>query len=333
MRTELRIRATMSRVVPLIAIAVFLVSIGVVLMLTGRGGEEPPRSTRASPVPSGLACAARPSTCGFPDESNTGVTMVEPLDRVPEDVSRGRGWHWDERGWVTVDGQGALLEGLEIPWTVDVVADGVVIRDVRITVGGETFGIAIRRANGTTIEDVEIGPPDSSPRLMVGIKDIYGDAQGTAVRRSEITRTSTGVQLSAGEISDNYIHSMAMSPGDHVNGVTSNGSRSPLRIVHNTVLNSIGQTDAIGLFQDFGIEANREITDNLLAGGGYVVYGGANPDGEPTSGIRIVGNRFARLYFDAGGALGPVAAFDGSGTGNVWRDNVWDDTGEVIPAP
>ena len=47
-----------------------------------------------------------------------------------------------------------------------------------------------------------------------------------------------------------------------------------MTIRHNTIFNSHDQTDAISLFQDFGNQANRTIDDNLVAGGGYSVYGG-----------------------------------------------------------
>ncbi len=34
---------------------------------------------------------------------------------------------------------------------------------------------------------------------------------------------------------------------------------------------SPSQTDAIGLFEDFGVQANRIIRGNLLAGGSYTL--------------------------------------------------------------
>ena len=74
------------------------------------------------------------------------------------------------------------------------------------------------------------------------------------------------------------------------------------------------------------------IDRNLLAGGGYTIYGGANPGGAPTSRISITGNRISRMYFPKGGYYGPLAAWDGSGSGNVWQGNVWDDTGLPIEA-
>jgi hypothetical protein len=73
-----------------------------------------------------------------------------------------------------------------------------------------------------------------------------------------------------------------------------------------------------------------QISDNLIAGGGYTIYGGQNPGGPQAHNIRITGNRFATLYFQNGGFWGPVAAFDPSGPGNVWSGNVWDSTGQPV---
>ena len=72
--------------------------------------------------------------------------------------------------------------------------------------------------------------------------------------------------MGAGLIQDNYIHDLGLTGDDHLNGTTSNGSTTPLAIIHNTVFNPHGQTDAISLFEDFGTEGNVTITGNLVAG-------------------------------------------------------------------
>jgi hypothetical protein len=278
-------------------------------------------------------CAGDPGSCGFPDAANTGVPAGLSLRTVPGQVSKGAGWHYDPRGWVEVTGSGTVLKGLYIPYNVDVSASNVTIEDVRIVVTGESFGVSLRHTHNVTIEDTEISSPDAtgSGRLLVGIKDIYGDTTGTVVRRDNIWHTSTAVQMSTGVVEDTYIHDLGFKSGDHLNGITSNGSDgSALVIQHNTVFNNYQQTDAIGLFEDFGAQSDCLIEDNLLAGGGYTVYGGANPGGAATSGIRIIDNRFARLYSPNSGYYGPVAAFASSGAGNEWAGNVWDNTNKVL---
>ena len=167
---------------------------------------------------------------------------------------------------------------------------------------------------------------------MVGVKDVYGDATGTRVIGNNIWHTATGVQIGAGLVASNYVHSMGFKPGDHVNGITVNGSTSPLTIRHNTVFVNLDQTDAISLFEDFGAEANKLVKDNLVAGGGYSIYGGARSGGPQTHNIRIIGNRFSRKYYYNGGQLGPAAYFD-SGPGNVWSGNIWDGTQARVSSP
>lgn len=277
-------------------------------------------------------CAAAPSQCGYPDATNTGVQDGVALKNVPGDITSGPGWSYDARGWISVHTEGAVLENITTSATIDIQADNTTVRNVRSTASGETFGIAIRSAENTTITDSEIMPPTSQLRLLVGIKDIYGDASGTKVLRTEITNTSTGVQIPSGLIEGNYIHSMGMASGDHINGQTSNGGTTQLTIRHNTILNEYGQTDAVSLFQDFGVEANRLIENNLLAGGGYTIYAGAGSKGA-TSNIVVRDNRVSTMYFPNGGQYGPATAFEKQGSGNVWSGNIWDETGAVIPAP
>jgi hypothetical protein len=306
-------------------------------LVTGGAGE------RAAPVPTpqitgGLrprqlagGCVRQPSACGFPDASNTGAPDT-PLVAVPDQVRSGRGWHWDPRGWVEIDGAGAVFRGFQVRANVDVSADDVTVAGNLISSAGNSFGVSIRHARGSLIQGNTIrGPSTGADRLLVGVKTVFGDESDTRVIGNDISRVSTGIQLDAGLVSDNYVHDLGYAEGDHVNGITSNGGSAALTISHNTVLNSHDQTDAVSLFEDFGAQRNKRIVQNLLAGGGYVIYGGANAGGQPTRDIVISGNRISRLFFPDGGRFGPLAAFDAAGAGNAWTANVWDDTGLPVP--
>ena len=72
---------------------------------------------------------------------------------------------------------------------------------------------------------------------------------------------------------------------------------------HNTILVDTDQTDAVSFFQDFGTQANKTIDNNLLAGGGYTIYGGGGNKGA-TSNIKITNNRISSIYFAKGGYWG-----------------------------
>lgn len=279
-------------------------------------------------------CAPVPHRCGFPDSTNTGVPAGLRLRAVPGQVSGGPGWHYDPRGFVVVDRRGAVLRDLYLPCTVDVTASRVTIRDVKIVASGQnSLGVGIEHADDVTVENSTIEGTDTGPgRLMDGIKDVYGDAAGTRVLDNNILQASTGVQIYQGLIQGNYIHHLGMVATDHVNGLTTNGDTHPLLIRHDTIFVSYGQTDTIGLFQDFGVVANVTIDDNLLAGGGYTIYGGEGSRGQPSH-IVVTRNRVSTKFFRLGGQWGPVAYFSRHAPGDVWSGNVWDSTGRLIPAP
>lgn len=286
--------------------------------------SSPTATPSSTPTSSGLTnCVSLPSRCGYPDATNTGVPAGRTLRRVPQEVQSGPGWVWDSRGWLQAS-SGAVVSDVIVSGSINVGGSNITVKNTRVLVGGETWGIGLQHATNAVISDNEIGIAGGSPRLLVGIKDVYGDATGTQVLRNDIVNTSTGVQTHEGLIADNYIHDMGYASGDHINGTTSNGSTRALTIRHNTVFNQYGQTDAISLFQDFGIEANRLITDNFVAGGGYTIYGGDNRRFGRTSNIRITNNRFSNVFFPRGGSYGPITAFDPAGAGNVASGNYWD---------
>ena len=270
---------------------------------------------------------------GFPDASNTGVPTGTKLLTVPGQISSGPGWHYDSRGFVQVDGNGAVLSGLYIPYNLNIIASNVTIKDVQVVTGGaNVYGISLRHTANVTIENCTIsGINATSGRSAAGIKDIYADSTGMSVLRNNISLGENGVQLEAGTVQDNYIHDPGFITGDHTNGVTSNGGGTALlTISHNTILISRSQTDAIGLFEDFGIQTNRVISSNLLAGGGYAIYAGQNTGGAPTTGIVITGNVISSIYYPGGGYYGPIAHFNPAGRGDIWSRNTWIATKRLI---
>ena len=279
-------------------------------------------------------CARSPHRCGFPDDTNTGVSPGARLRQVPGQVASGPGWHYDRRGFVAVSGTGAVLSGLSLSCGVAVTASHVTIKDVRIVTSGQSaMGVALQHVHDVTIEHSTIAGINTGPgRLMVGVKDVYGDATGTRVLDDDIFQASTGVQIYQGLIQGNYIHHLGKAGTDHVNGVTTNGDTRPLVIRHNTIFNSFAQTDAIGLFQDFGVVAHVTIAGNLLAGGGYAIYGGTGSKGPPSH-IVVTGNRISTRFFRRGGYWGPAVDFAGHTPGDVWLGNVWDNSGRPVPAP
>jgi hypothetical protein len=285
-------------------------------------------------------CAPDPHLCGFPDATNTGAPPGTALIAVPQAITSptadtGSGWFYDRAAQVIdVNRNGAIVKDVatDAPIVVNA-ARNVTIENVRVIVADPNgFGIWLTHTrNATVAHSIVAGANKSSARLLAAIKDVYGDASGTRVLSDNLYNSSTGVQMDSGLIQDTYIHDLGYISGDHLNGTTSNGSDGTLlTIEHNTVFNSYSQTDAISLFEDFGRQYNRVIDDNLLAGGGYCIYGGQNPGGPPISDVRITDNRFSTLYHPRCGVYGPVAAFTTTGVGNVFRGNVWDVSGRPV---
>jgi hypothetical protein len=287
----------------------------------------------------GLTCGSSPSSCGFPDATNTGVPSGMTLKTVGTgagQVSSGTGWSYNAGGWVAVTGNGTTLSGLNIPYGVVISANNVTLNDDNIVTGGPSaIGVSLRHTSGATIQNTTIAGVDSGAnRVTTGIKDIFSDSTGLTVNHDNISLFETGVQLESGLVENNYIHDPGFIAGDHTNGVMSNGGSVPLTITHNTVFNNRTQTDAIALFEDFSAQANRTVTNNLLAGGGYCIYGGnTKTSNGPTSNIVITGNVIATNYFPKGGANGPVVYFNTGGQGNSFKNNTWDTTGSTVPAP
>jgi len=313
-----------------------------------------------------LNCAPAPSKCGYPDATNTGlVTKIKVTKRVrikkqkhvikrkklrgkkrfryvkrhsyknvsfktiPDDVRSGPGWRWDSIGRVAIDKDGTVFKNYIVKGTLDVLADNVTIDNVRVYNSGD-FGIALRRADNTTINNCMVGPAPGAPRIFTAIKDVYADSTNTKIYRCNLYGWATGIQIYRGVIAHNYIHDPIYKNGDHTNGITSNGFTDPLSIVHNTIFNHLNQTDAIGLFQDFGREANRTIANNLMAGGGYSLYAGQDSGAPAAYNIKVYDNRFSRIFYSRGGYYGPATAYNSKASGNLWQNNIWDDTGAAV---
>jgi hypothetical protein len=282
-------------------------------------------------------CAAKPSSCGYPDATNTGVPAGTTLKAVPSQLTSGPGWSYNaSTSTVTVTAKGTVLSGLAITGTLQISASNVTVKNVQVTSGGN-FGISLAHTTGVTIQNSTIsGQNSTAGRVSYAIDDVYGDSTGMIIKANNISNFRTAIQVSTGQVDSNYIHDPGFVAGDHTNGIYVNGGTQSLMIWNNTIFDSMGQTDAINL--DAGTPgpsapvANKTISDNLLAGGAYTIYGGA-ASGSPTSNIVIQDNRFGQLYYAKSGLYGPAYYFNAAGTGNKWTMNIWDTTGQSVPSP
>ena len=83
-------------------------------------------------------CAATPSSCGYPDASNTGVPSGTVLKSVPGQVSSGPGWYYNAAGNdVIVTGKGTVLSGLYIPYNLVINASNVTVKNVQVVTNAD----------------------------------------------------------------------------------------------------------------------------------------------------------------------------------------------------
>jgi hypothetical protein len=336
-RTRAALTGRAARAAAVAAVAAAALIAGAGAALASPATPAVPGAGHATAAPAAAAgqknCVASPHTCGYPDATNTGVPASTALKTVPGQVSSGPGWTYEKAGYVEVFGNGATLSGLYIPYNLDIKGSNVTINHVKVVTSGTgDFGVSLRHTTGVTIENSDIYSPDSADRLQFGIDDVYADSVNTTIKADDITNTANGIQINEGHVTGNYIHAMKADPADHVDGLLSTSGTTPanpLDITGNTILNPVDQTSDIALYQDFGPQSNDQIEGNLLAGGGYSLYGGAS--GSSTHGnaaatnITIANNRFSPLYYPNGGNFGPDA-YVSNATGDTFTGNIWDNT-------
>jgi hypothetical protein len=316
------------RLTTAMAVAGVAAAVGVALAISGVG--QGPAHAAIAPTTN---CSAVPSKCGFPDATNAGLPAGVTLKTVPAQVSSGSGWHTNANGSVEVTGNGAVLSGLSITGGLNITASNVTISNVKVVASG-LYGISLRHTTGVTIQNSAVsGLNATSGRVSYAIDDVYGDSTGMTIKANNISAFRTAVAVSTGLVTGNYIHDPGYVANDHTNGIFDAGTTQPLTISNNTILNSLGQTDAISLdASSVGPVANKTVTGNLLAGGSYTIYGGASL-GNVTSNMVIKNNNFSQAYFARSGYYGTGAYFSSTGTGNSWTGNTWDATGNTVPSP
>jgi hypothetical protein len=223
-------------------------------------------------------------------------------------------------GSIVVNTPGTAISGLNVTGTIYVNADNVTIKDSLIT-NSSPSGFAIRvdpRADGTVIEDSTIrGQNAGSDSVEYAVDNEGNDTQALRVQMYNCSECYAG----AGLLKDSYAIVNASTDGAHYEDVYYGGGSEALNVRHNTLLNPHDQTACVFGGTDFGPEQNLVISNNLLAGGGYLIYGGSGD--AATRNVQVTGNRFSTIYFQHGGYFGIDAYLAPSVT--AWEGNFWDD--------
>ncbi|MFC4112817.1 hypothetical protein [Nonomuraea zeae] len=265
------------------------------------------------------------------------ATSAAPPSRSPEPVWPGPdntgvppGTKLRPSGSMVVTKSGTVIDGLEVTGAITVEADDVTIRNTRVRGTKGWWGVLQREGfTGLKVEDSEIFG-NGRERTQFGI---LNQGKLITVSRVDIHTISNGILTQQGLVEDSYVHDPKYYAEDHTDMIMSTGppaEGTELVIRHNTVVNTLKQTGAIALFQDFGVVKNVTVERNLLAGGGWALYAGAGVKGK-SSNIKVIDNVFSRRVWPKGGHAGPVSYWDHDGKGNLWRGNTWEDGGTVSP--
>jgi hypothetical protein len=265
-------------------------------------------------------CIGKPSACGYPDATNTGVPAGTALTAKTGDMH--------------VSSPGTTIKDIALDGTIDVEADNTTIEASEIIVNGTQAGCnspcggkgiwTKPGVTGTVVKDVTChgGAPTGANVTEFCIQSNSSTTKATRVHYYNCTTCMVG----PGEWTDSFVDQTgATIPQEHYEDIYYGGGGGPLVVNHDTMLNPQGQTAVVFASVDFGNQTTLTITNNLMAGGGFVIYGGGSGSGGKVLGpVTITGNRFSRKYYPKGGYYGTNSYMNYAVT--TWANNIWDDT-------
>lgn len=265
-----------------------------------------PSSTQTSSALVG--CWAKPSACGYPDATNTGV---QPGVTLTPSGSR------------TITQNGAVVQNLLITGELDIFANNVTVRNVKIVATGGYHALYTGwNYSGIVIDHVEIDGRHLNPSVPGLV--------GSGFTATALNIHGTGDAIDIGDnvtIRDSWIHDLTVNSGDHTDGVQSTGSDNDL-ITHSTIdATLIGggvANSALIIGADLSDMGTVNVTNNLLGGGNYTLFAGADP-GYSSGVINFSGNRFAR-----NARYGPCSFAPSSGHTIGFTNNIWDSDGSPV---
>jgi hypothetical protein len=264
----------------------------------------------------GLTCMPKPSACGFPDATNTGVPPGTPLTRVD--------------GSVTLSTPGQVYSGREVHGSIRITASNVTIEKTRVIGSSEVPLIyPTSGATNTVIRDVEV--------------DMAGQEEGKGIAFDNYTAQRVWFhngldcahQGNNVTITDSFCDLPKLGSGSaaHADGFQSDGGGNYV-FRHNTIRNPNSQTSAILMSTNTSPISNVVIDHNLMSGGGYTVYCGTDEGGIAPN-TTYTNNVISREFFPKGGYWGPTTWCDkvATASNNVWDGNYVPPAGTGTPPP
>jgi hypothetical protein len=285
------------------------------------------RTTKEESGGTQAGCISTPSACGYPDATNTGVPAGTKLTAQSQNIS--------------VTTPGSTIKDIALDADISVEANNTTIEDSEITVEGTQAGcdkpcggrgIWIKPGvTGTLIKNVTCHGAAATGENVTQYCIMSNDSATTIERLHAYYCTEC--LAGAMDLSESFIDETgATIPEEHYEDIYYGGGAGPLIVNHNTMLNPNGQTAIVFASVDFGDQTTLTITNNLMAGGGYMIYGGGSGSGGSVVGpVTITGNRFSRKYYPEGGSYGVASYLNNSVT--TWSGNIWDETLKTVSMP
>jgi len=277
---------------------------------TGSGSGTTP----STPPASGTTTPPVVTPASYPSASNTGPSGCSSYTTYTGSLN------------VTTDG--TVLSCIRLTGTLYVNANNVTVQN-SLLIGTDWWGIRYgntkTNATGLRLLNSKLSTVAGQGPDNGGYD--YGVAQETTgymeIASNDISGYKDGVTASNAHIHDNYIHGLSEFSGAHSQGVYVYPG-SQVKIEHNTIINSapLSQaTAAIYVAPDAGHQNDRIITDNVLGGGAYAIYGG---DSTATN-IVVTNNKITTQVSNNGGYYGVAAYWQSGNSSNVWSGNTWYD--------
>ena len=231
-----------------------------------------------------------------------------------------------------VAGPHLLIEDVTIEGALDIsVSMPVILRRVIVLAPTELPWLVLVRPGAGALYVLwsDIGGAmikrSAAPHVGVAVA-LRGD--GARIYRSRIGSAADGVQIAGRntQIVESLIGNLLARPGDHNDAIQLFDPAVDIEIVRCRIENRHSQTSALTI-----LGRNVIARSNLMAGGGWTLYGGADRNGKgggSATGVRIEDNIFSRAHFPHVGSFGAVTYWP-SGQSNVWRANR-DDRGRAV---
>ena len=283
---------------------------------------------------SAASCFSQPSSCGYPDATNTGVPAGTSLA---------------SSGSVTLSA-GQTLANKNVTGEVNVTGANVTIENSKIhTTGGGSGATAIILGNGATnfklINSEVYGNGSKTNAPESGVWNHYNNS-GAQVIGSYIHGSPDNWEGRVDLVKDSYMIVDAKYSGAHSENIYICGATAI--VDHSTLYNESDETSLIFGDGICGKGNTVSVTNSMLAGGGYMLQPNAKGVSAP---VTITGNRVGRCltaahqeswggyecaegadsygYWPRGGHYGISADLGNNAT---WSGNVWDDNGQAVCA-